>query len=155
MSTFRRPVSLPARKIAGRAIKKRFVLNGLGAPLVAEDFGSMGAMGFDINSWATDLWKKTVDSAQTSVTKAVVKTVQNTVLKLTGTDGKTTSITMTPDEAERYRQDGTIPSHLLPKDFKLPPKSFMQEYGAILKYTGIGVGALAVIVIAIKMIKKK
>jgi hypothetical protein len=133
----------------------RFVLNGLGAPLVSEDFGSMGTMGFNLGEEFNKLLDAGIKSAQTAVTKAVTTTVQKTILKLTGADGKVASVALTPAQVEQYKKDGSLPPELLPKDFVLPPKSFMQEYGKILTYAGIGIGSLVAIAIIANVMKKK
>jgi hypothetical protein len=133
---------------------KRYVLNGLGAPIVSEDFGGMGAMGFDLSAAFNDLLSQGTKALQTSVTQAVTTTIQKQVLKLTGADGKVTSVTLTPEQAAAYQKTGVVPAGLLPQGFILPPKSFMQEYGQILTYAGIGLAGIIAIALVVKMVKK-
>lgn len=132
----------------------RVVFHGVGAPVVNGDFGSIDTMGFNLMDEFNKLLDAGVKSAQTSLTKAVQTTVQKTILKLTGADGQTASVALTPAQLEQYKKDGTLPPELLPKDFVVPPKSFMQEYGQILTYAGIGIGSLVALALIIKIVKK-
>lgn len=153
---FKRPTAILVKKgnyVAPRSEGiKRYTLNGLGAPIVTEDFGGIFD---DVSAWATTTLNKTLTNLQSQATSTVVKAAQNFVVKITGTDGRVASVTLTPDQAAAYNASGVIPAGLLPSGFVLPPKSFMEEYGNILKMAGVALVATIVLVGAIKMIKKK
>jgi len=128
-------------------------LNGLGAPIVDSDFGGMNGIFDDIGTWASSTLEKAGTALQTSATKAVVQTVQNTVMKITGQDGKVASVTMTPAQVAAYNASGTLPTGVLPAGF-VPQKSFMDQYGKTIMYAGLGLGGLVAIAIIVKMLRK-
>jgi len=129
-------------------------MNGLGAAMVTEDFGGMNGIWDDVSNWASSTLDKTVANLQTQAVKTVTSAVQNYVVKLTGADGTVKNVTLTPAQAAAYQASGTLPAGVLPAGFILPPKSFMEEYGQIITYAGIGLAGILAITIIVKMYKK-
>lgn len=132
----------------------RVVFHGVGAPVVTGDFDGMNGLWDDVSNWASTTLDKTVANLQTQAVKTVTSSVQNYVLKLTGANGATQNVTLTPAQATAYQQTGVLPAGILPAGFVVPPKSFMEEYGKILTYAGIGIASLIGIALVVKLTRK-
>lgn len=158
------PKVLPARKPLPVLYQKlpkleKHTINGVGAMVVKDDFGSMGSMGFsifgvDVGAEATKLYQNTVSSLQKQATAAVTKQVQNFVVKLTGADGQVKNVTLTPEQAAQYQQTGTLPPSMIPAGFVVPQPSFMDKYGTYVMVGGGILAGLIAIGLIVKMTKK-
>jgi hypothetical protein len=134
-------------------------MNGVGAMVVKNDFGAMGAMGFsifgvDVGAEATKLYQQTVANLQSQATKEVQKQVQNIVVKLTGQNGQVQNVTLTPEQAAQYQQTGTLPPSMIPAGFVVPQPSFMDQYGKYIMIGGGVIAGLIAISLIVKMAKK-
>jgi len=129
------------------SLVKKYTMAGIGTNVVSSDFGGMG------DFWS-DLVSKTVDSAQKSATKAVTKAVEKFVLNIAGADGKTSQVTLTPEQAAQYQATGTLPTGVLPAGYVATGPSFWTQYQGPIIIGASVLGGLLALAVIYKVIKK-